>query len=70
MKWKAEGEFEHIALNGEERVVERFAWWPEKIGNTYVWLERYSVEQLYYFPLDEWIDFQVSLDGSNWFPKL
>lgn len=51
VRWK-------ITEPGTKRIVQRFAWLPERVGNTWVWLEFFFEEQ-------EWTRF-LTIDPYTW----
>ena len=47
MRWSAQPK----PRQGDLRTVTRFALWPTRIGDSYVWLEKFTETQIYRFDL-------------------
>jgi hypothetical protein len=51
MRWKVK---QKKPNRGDTRIIKTFAYLPTKIGDTWVWLERYGVEEKYFLYLSFW----------------
>ena len=47
-------------MNGDARIIKKFAWLPVEIGTLTIWLEFYSIEQRF-SKLDGWYPYKMNV---------
>lgn len=65
MKWKAK----ELPKNGDIKVFNRFAFFPTKIDNIWIWFECYTVteqffERTTFMSYDEWRVIDITIKGG------